>query len=99
MRTTRDHAMQKNMEQKNQIAQLETDLTLSNQKLQSSRMTVQRLTSDLDRLRDNKQLIEQQLQEHSFETNSTSHSDQEWNLIQSRLKVYLSWLMVYVYLG
>ncbi|KAK2143507.1 hypothetical protein LSH36_835g00034 [Paralvinella palmiformis] len=86
LRTSRDHLTQKSTEQKDQISQLQSDLSSTNQKLQGSRLTVQRLTSDLERLRADKELVEQQMQEFSLENSSSVHTEQEWAVLQSKLK-------------
>jgi len=99
LRTSRDHLTQKSTEQKDQISQLQSDLSSTNQKLQGSRLTVQRLTSDLERLRADKELVEQQMQEFSLENSSSVHTEQEWAVLQSKLKVFFMMLNILLSVG
>lgn len=47
----------------------------------------QRLNGEIDRLCSDKEGLERQLEEQSFSTSCSAHSEQEWNSLQHRLKV------------
>ncbi|KAK3097060.1 hypothetical protein FSP39_005997 [Pinctada imbricata] len=74
-------------EQKETNQQLQNDLNLANQRLRLAKQNIQKLTSDLDKaLQEKADLASQVMEENRHTTAQDKHTEQDWKILESRLK-------------
>lgn len=69
---------------KDTSSQLQTDLAQANKRLQMAKQTIQKLTTDVEKLNQEKGQLEVMLT--SKEATADKHSEQDWKLLETRLK-------------
>ncbi|XP_071116953.1 centlein-like isoform X2 [Haliotis cracherodii] len=93
LRDSRGQALKNLSEQKEANQQSQSDLNLANQRLRLTKQTVQRLTVEVERMQKEKGEMEKQLFARGDDSASTMntlherHNDQEWKVLETRLKV------------
>lgn len=69
---------------KDTSSQLQSDLSQANKRLQMAKQTIQKLTTDVEKLHQEKGQLEVLLA--SKETSGEKHTEQDWKLLETRLK-------------
>lgn len=87
LRESRGSAVKALEHQKEVNQQQQADLNLANQRLRMAKQNVQKLTTDMDKVLQEKASLEAQLGEENRHTNATDkHTEQDWKILESRLK-------------
>ncbi|XP_078314119.1 centlein-like isoform X3 [Crassostrea virginica] len=87
LRDSRATAVKALEQQKEVTQQQQADLNLANQRLRMAKQNIQKLTSDMDKVLQEKASLEVQLGEENRHTTSTDkHTEQDWKILESRLK-------------
>ncbi|XP_067666453.1 centlein-like isoform X2 [Haliotis asinina] len=93
LRDSRGQALKNLSEQKEANQQSQSDLNAANQRLRLTKQTVQRLTSEVEKMQREKEEMEKQLSARGDDSTSTintlheRHNEQEWKVLETRLKV------------
>ncbi|XP_041369581.1 centlein-like isoform X2 [Gigantopelta aegis] len=92
LRNSRANALKNLSEEKDSNQQLKTDLNLANQRIRLAKVTIQKLSGDVERCQKEKSELEQRLASRDELSSTAStlqekHNDQEWKVLEARLKV------------
>lgn len=87
LRESRGTAVKTLEQQKEMNQQHQADLNLANQRLRMAKQNIQKLTTDMDKVLQEKASLEAQLVEENRHTTATDkHTEQDWKILESRLK-------------
>lgn len=87
LRESRGTAVKALEQQKEMNQQQQADLNLANQRLRMAKQNIQKLTTDMDKVLQEKASLEAQLVEENRHTTATDkHTEQDWKILESRLK-------------
>ncbi|XP_061172759.1 centlein-like isoform X1 [Saccostrea echinata] len=87
LRESRGAAVKGLEQQKEVNQQLQADLNLANQRLRMAKQNIQKLTTDMDKVLQEKATLEAQIVEENRHTTATDkHTEQDWKILESRLK-------------
>lgn len=87
LRESRGTAVKALEQQKEVNQQQQADLSLANQRLRMAKQNIQKLTTDMDKVLQEKASLEAQLVEENRHTTATDkHTEQDWKILESRLK-------------
>ncbi|XP_056021227.1 centlein-like isoform X3 [Ostrea edulis] len=87
LRDSRATAVKALEQQKEVNQQQQADLNLANQRLRMAKQNMQKLTTDMDKVLQEKASLEAQVVEENRHTTATDkHTEQDWKILESRLK-------------
>lgn len=88
LRESRAAAIKLSEELKEANAQLQADLNLANHRQRASKQSIQKLNNDLDKVHQEKKEMETKLSQKMDNIGlvSTGHTEQDWKILDSRLK-------------